>query len=274
VEGWITHYFGVDVKHTHVGAERLVAQVFYFVVTAQLINVATEVLVPYFTQKATIQAEHVKEAMAEKMGRRDSFIVHDKKERQLLDSVEQELIRPEYDLYEDYAEMVMQFGYVSLFSIVWPLTPLLCFANNWLELRSDAIKIIMTMRRPVPSRAETIGPWLDNLRLLTWMSALTNAIFIYQFGGYLQASDYKPPVLQTLAVAVAAERFYFFVNWAVKSAYSSSKGWAEVQVEKEAYELREKWLKRTGLDALFTASIPSGKGDTISLLVENVFKSE
>ena len=35
--------------------------------------------------------------------------------------------------------------------------------NNWLELRSDALKITTHCRRPVPSRTDTIGPWLDSL---------------------------------------------------------------------------------------------------------------
>ena len=40
----------------------------------------------------------------------------------------------------DYAEMVTQFGYVALWSLVWPLAPLFAFVNNYIELRSDAVK--------------------------------------------------------------------------------------------------------------------------------------
>lgn len=35
--------------------------------------------------------------------------------------------------------------------------------NNWLELRSDAFKISNHVRRPIPTRTDTIGPWLDSL---------------------------------------------------------------------------------------------------------------
>jgi hypothetical protein len=39
----------------------------------------------------------------------------------------------------------------------------MCLINNWLELRSDAFKMTYHTRRPVPSRVDTIGPWLENL---------------------------------------------------------------------------------------------------------------
>lgn len=35
--------------------------------------------------------------------------------------------------------------------------------NNWLELRSDAFKIAHQFRRPIPTRTDTIGPWLEAL---------------------------------------------------------------------------------------------------------------
>jgi len=59
--------------------------------------------------------------------------------------------------------MVVQFGYVSLFSIVWPLGAIISFANNWIELRSDAVKMCINYRRPFPQRSENIGPWIDIL---------------------------------------------------------------------------------------------------------------
>jgi len=42
-------------------------------------------------------------------------------ERMFLDKVRDEAALPEYDLFVDYNEMVVQFGYVVLWSSVWPL---------------------------------------------------------------------------------------------------------------------------------------------------------
>lgn len=53
--------------------------------------------------------------------------------------------------------------------------------NNFLELRSDAFKMTVHNRRPIPARTDTIGPWLDTLTFLTWLSALTNSALVYLF---------------------------------------------------------------------------------------------
>ncbi|KAJ0388971.1 hypothetical protein ATCC90586_011338 [Pythium insidiosum] len=43
-----------------------------------------------------------------------------------------------YDTFEDYTEMLIQFGYVTFFSLAFPLAPLLALCNNVFELRMDA----------------------------------------------------------------------------------------------------------------------------------------
>jgi anoctamin-10 len=53
--------------------------------------------------------------------------------------------------------------------------------NNLLELRSDAFKMTVHHRRPTPTRADTIGPWLDALTILTWLGAMMNAALVYLF---------------------------------------------------------------------------------------------
>ena len=59
--------------------------------------------------------------------------------------------------------MVTQFGYITVWSVVWPLAPLFALINNWLELRTDAAKISTHVRRPIAERVESIGPWLQTM---------------------------------------------------------------------------------------------------------------
>ncbi|TFK66243.1 DUF590-domain-containing protein [Pluteus cervinus] len=103
-------------------------------------------------------------------------------EREFLDRVRAEAALPEYDLFTDYSEMVVQFGYVVLWSGIWCLAPVMALLNNVLELRSDAYKITVHHRRPLFGiRADTIGPWLDALTFLTWLGALCNSSLVYLF---------------------------------------------------------------------------------------------
>ena len=43
------------------------------------------------------------------------------KNESFLDKVRAEAALPEYDLFVDYSEMATQFGYVAVWSTIWPL---------------------------------------------------------------------------------------------------------------------------------------------------------
>lgn len=53
--------------------------------------------------------------------------------------------------------LVIQFGFVTLFVASFPLAPLFALLNNIIEIRLDAKKFVMELRRPVAARAKDIG---------------------------------------------------------------------------------------------------------------------
>lgn len=59
----------------------------------------------------------------------------------------------------DYLEMFLQFGYVFLFSSVFPLAALFALLNNITEIRSDAFKMCRVFQRPFSVSAKDIGAW-------------------------------------------------------------------------------------------------------------------
>ncbi|GLD95464.1 hypothetical protein PINS_up004109 [Pythium insidiosum] len=83
-----------------------------------------------------------------------------------------------YDTFEDYTEMLIQFGYVTFFSLAFPLAPLLALCNNVLELRMDAFKLCHAKQRPIARKASGIGVWLDVLQLMSVLAVLTNCLHI------------------------------------------------------------------------------------------------
>ena len=66
---------------------------------------------------------------------------------------------------------------------MWPLTAVSFLINNWIELRGDALKIATQCQRPVPWRADSIGPWLDALGFLSWLGSISSAALVYLFSG-------------------------------------------------------------------------------------------
>lgn len=81
-------------------------------------------------------------------------------------------------LFYEYLEMVIQFGFVTLFVASFPLAPLLALVNNLFEIRVDAWKITTQFRRVVPEKAQDIGAWQPILQGVAILAVVTNAMII------------------------------------------------------------------------------------------------
>jgi hypothetical protein len=73
---------------------------------------------------------------------------------------------------------VIQYGFISLFVVAFPLAPLVALLSNTLEIRLDAFKSLTQMRRTVPKRAKDIGIWLPILDTLSKLGIVTSGCLI------------------------------------------------------------------------------------------------
>lgn len=69
-------------------------------------------------------------------------------------------------LFNEYLEMVIQYGFITLFVVAFPLGPLFALINNIFEMRLDAKKFLIFLRRPVPQRTKHIGIWYNIMNVL------------------------------------------------------------------------------------------------------------
>ncbi|XP_062989796.1 anoctamin-4 isoform X2 [Elgaria multicarinata webbii] len=83
-----------------------------------------------------------------------------------------------YGLFDEYLEMILQFGFITIFVAAFPLAPLLALLNNVIEIRLDAYKFVTQWRRPLASRAKDIGIWYGILEGIGILSVITNAFVI------------------------------------------------------------------------------------------------
>ncbi|XP_034719151.1 anoctamin-4-like isoform X1 [Etheostoma cragini] len=83
-----------------------------------------------------------------------------------------------YGLFDEYLEMILQFGFTTIFVAAFPLAPLLALINNVIEIRLDAYKFVTQWRRPLPSQAKDIGIWYGILEGIGILSVITNAFVI------------------------------------------------------------------------------------------------
>ncbi|PVD28803.1 hypothetical protein C0Q70_11398 [Pomacea canaliculata] len=81
-------------------------------------------------------------------------------------------------LFYEYLEMVLQFGFLTIFCAAFPLAPLFALLNNIIEIRVDASKFITQLRRPIAERAATIGIWYSVLYGISRIAIISNAFII------------------------------------------------------------------------------------------------
>lgn len=63
----------------------------------------------------------------------------------------------ESNMFEEYRELVIQFGFCTLFISAFPIAPIFALINNVMEVRVDAYKLLTQHRRPIAQAAQDIG---------------------------------------------------------------------------------------------------------------------
>jgi hypothetical protein len=134
---------------------------------------------------------------------------------------------------------------------VWPLTACSFLVNNWIEARSDAVKIATNCQRPIPWRADSIGPWLDALGFLSWLGSLTSAALVFLFHGSNGGPDGSPADIRGWALLLSilfAEHLYLVVQIVVRGVIRKldSPGLQKEKAERFAMrkQLLEKMMER------------------------------
>jgi hypothetical protein len=96
----------------------------------------------------------------------------------LLSVAEREFLEEPYDLLKgclnDYAELAIQFGYMSFFVTALPAASFGALVNNYVEIRTDGFKLL-SGRRPFLAGAEDIGTWQAIFSLISTIAVITNA---------------------------------------------------------------------------------------------------
>lgn len=146
-------------------------------------RLATESLLPFMMEK--IQAKRNKKKMEEY--KKDD--AHNNLE------VYENLSMEEYEQFDDYLEMVVQFGYVTLFASAFPLCSIITIVFLFLEERSDMFKLLFLCRRPVVKRAKNIGVWFKVLTAMMILSMVTNC-FLFGFASE-QLASWAPVMYET-----------------------------------------------------------------------------
>jgi hypothetical protein len=116
----------------------------------------------------------------------------------------------EIESFKDYSEMVIQYGFVTLFVVAFPLTPLLAFMNNVLEQHVDGFKLVSGFQRPFPTPSHNIGVWFYFLDVVSTMSVVTNCWIVFFTSDMFPYKTYSK--FDKLLLFIVVENLLLFVK--------------------------------------------------------------
>lgn len=116
---------------------------------------------------------------------------------------------PEYEQFDDFLEMVIEFGFITLFASSFPLCALLSLSCNMVEIKSDLYGLCWVVQRPMSRKSRNIGVWEDIIQAQAWLSILTNILI---FGVTSDQINVWFPSLFDIATKQALQPQWVFIT--------------------------------------------------------------
>ncbi|XP_077423505.1 anoctamin-10 isoform X1 [Vanacampus margaritifer] len=190
-------------------------------IVTQLVNQVTEVVIPFLVDHF-VSAPHRRET-------------EDDPEE---DKFRNQITLPVFPgLFAEYIELLVQFGYLSLFSCVYPLTAVLLLINNVMEIRSDAYKICKLFRKPFCAPAANMGVWQIAFEILSFVAVVSNC-WLLTLSPQLQRMRHEGQMSsdEIMLIAVMAEHVLIIVKVIVAALIPDEPDWVRKKLAHMQYK--------------------------------------
>ncbi|XP_078402256.1 anoctamin-7-like [Cetorhinus maximus] len=137
---------------------------------------------------------------------------------------------------EEYTEKIIQYGYQMLFSISFPLAPLLFFITILCDIRVDAKRLLWICKRPIAFMAQDIGQWLTILDLINGVAVVTNACVIAFNTDFAR----ERPFHEQLIILIVIEHIVFVVKFLLSTIIPDVPQHILLAIRKEKYQVATK----------------------------------
>jgi len=195
--------------------------------------------------------------------------IYNKDTSRAFDKLRQQAKRHPMEMYDDYEDMILEYGYVLVFTVLWPLVPLLAMINNMLEVRGDFFRMIHTSRRMAFSKASGIGVYQDHLDVTTDFAVVmtlglvmvaTHNMDVYF--GFFRGTSYEAVVFDfdpetniahtriwiRFLIAVVVEHLIFLMQRLISALTPGLPRWVKYEQERLEHELRSRLIATSGID--------------------------
>lgn len=154
-------------------------------------------------------------------------------------------LKPEYETtIDDFSELMIQFGFMTLFAPAFPLGFTIGYVNNLIEIRSDGFKVCTLCRRPLYHCAEDIGTWEYVLNVMSIASVVTNAALIAFTSGslnrYTEGLGDSDQWTVKLLIAFGVEHLVLSLKFAIEFLIDDEPDWVKDTKRRRAYHMEQR----------------------------------
>ncbi|KAF7259554.1 hypothetical protein EG68_02706 [Paragonimus skrjabini miyazakii] len=139
---------------------------------------------------------------------------------------------------DDFLEMFIQFGYVSMFSCVFPAAGVLALLNNLIEIRGDAFKLTASFQRPFIQSANDIGIWQLAMSFMGYAAVIVN-VGLLNVSGAVQDLFPQLDAAQSILLLVVVEHCIFVLYYALAALIPDTPSSVLHQIAKLEHRRRE-----------------------------------
>lgn len=177
-----------------------------------------------------------------------------------------ELEKDEHEPFDEYLEMIITFGYITLFATAFPLASTISVVFLYLESRADIFKLERLARRPIVHKTYTIGSWQYVLEFIAFLSIFTNIILFTYASEQIDAlipslKQYTHDSTYSVIAVFSIEHLLIAVAILLRVVFDREPSWVKIFFARRAHRKHEKKYARITTQKLGTALL--GKNSLI-----------
>ena len=143
-------------------------------------------------------------------------------------------------IYYDYADVLITHVLISLFAIIIPFAPIICFVFQIISQNARLYIDIFHLKRPTPVSCKNIKTWIQILKINNIIMSFTNCFLYYFYGtanffvGQKTANKIEIMIFsveESFFGIICAEHLFIMINFLAQKLISDIPAW--VKKEKE-----------------------------------------
>jgi hypothetical protein len=160
----------------------------------------------------------------------------------------------EADLLNEYLEIIIEFGYMTLFAESAPFAPIFILLFYSIELRSDLFKLSTVTKRPHNVRKRSIGIWFNIMSFISILSVFTNLLFTMTYNegkSYVHLDKENIGFGQMLNFFIL-EHSVLIIFLILRLVFSSRAPWVQLFYARREYNFKNKSVSKSVFKTLLS----------------------